>query len=152
MKVGCQYVPSHKTFTYRERHSDINPFEIRKRWQIGLGAATKTLKAKTQRMLRLTIMSVLRRYRSDRMFERPHIKGEIFIDTMAGRYKSLNNNRFAQLFVNNYFFDAAYPMEKKILSEQGLRELISDFEVLDRLVCVGSKEYTAKGTDFKKKV
>ena len=47
----CQDKPSHRIFTSKERHSDVNSFDIIERWQIELGAAIKTLKAKTQRML-----------------------------------------------------------------------------------------------------
>ena len=41
------------------------------------------------------------------MFELPCIKGKILIDTMAGRYKSLDRNSYAQVFTNDYFFAAA---------------------------------------------
>ena len=68
-----------------ERHPDVNPSDLSERWQIGLGAAAKTLKATTQRMLRSAIMPIARRHRVDCMFERPRIKGTIFTDTMAGR-------------------------------------------------------------------
>ena len=46
-----QGVPSHKTFTSKERHFDVNPSDLSKIWKIGLGNATKTLKATTQTML-----------------------------------------------------------------------------------------------------
>ena len=98
------------------------------------------------------MMPISRRYRSDCMFERPCIKGTKFIDTVAGRYNSLDNNCNPQVFYNDYLFAAAYPMEKKSLAGQGLREFISDFGVMDRLVCDGSKDQTSKGTDFMKEV
>ena len=50
------------------------------------------------------------------MFDRPHNKGTIFIDILAGKYKSLEVNRYAQVFTNDYFFAAAYLMEKKSLA------------------------------------
>ena len=43
-------------------------------------------------------------------------------------------------------------MDKKSLTGQGMRELIADFRVMDRLVCGLSKEQTSKGTDFMKEV
>ena len=70
----------------------------------------KGLKATTQRVLRSSIMTISVRYMFERMFERPLIKGEIFTDTMAGRYKSLDGNCYDQIFSNKYFFAAAYPM------------------------------------------
>ena len=98
------------------------------------------LKATTQRMLQSAIMNISIRYRYDRMFKRPHIKGKTFTDTMAGRYNSLYRNRYAQVFSNDSLFDAAYPMEKKSLAGQGMREFIGDFGVMDRLLCDISKE------------
>ena len=89
-----QDVPSHRNFTSKERHLDENPSDLRKRLQIVPGAATNTLKATTQRILRPSSMTISRGYRSNRMFERPCIKRTIFIDTMAGRYKSLDGNQY----------------------------------------------------------
>ena len=93
----------------------VNPSNLSYIWYIGLVAVTKMLKATTQRMLRLSIMPILRRYRADRMFDWPRIKGVIYTDMMAGRYKSLDINLYALVFSNYSFFAAAYPMEKKIL-------------------------------------
>ena len=71
---------------------------------------------------------------------------------MLGRYNSFDGNNYAQVFANNSFFAATYPMDKKSLAGQGLRDFIDDFEVMDRLVCNGSNEKTSKGTDFMKEV
>ena len=95
-------------------------------------------------------MTISRKYRSDRIFKRPHIKGAIFTDTISGQYKSFDGNRYAQLFAKNSFFLDAYTMKKKSLSGQGLGEFISNFRVIDHLVCYGSKDQTSKGTDFMK--
>ena len=65
--------------------------------------------------------------------------GVILTDIIEGPYKSLDSNRYAQLFANDSFFTAAYPMANKSLAGQGLREFISDFGVMDHLVCGGSK-------------
>ena len=96
-----QYIPSHRTLTSKERHFDVNPSKLSKRWQIGLGAATKTVKAATQRMLKLAIFPISIQYKVDCMFEQPHIKGTILTDTMVGWYKSLDRNRYAQVFAND---------------------------------------------------
>ena len=73
------------------------------------------------------------------MFERPRIKGAIFIETMEGQYNSLDENRYAQVFANWSFFADAYPMEKKVFTGQGLRWFIVNSGVMDRLVFDGSK-------------
>ena len=80
------------------------------------------------------------------MFKRPCIKGTIFVDTITGRYKSLDVNRYEQVFANESFFADAYPIEKENLAGQGLSDFIGNFGVMDRLACDGSKENTPKGT------
>ena len=84
-------------------------------------------------------MPISRRYRVDCMFNHPRIKGTIFTDTMTRRYKPLDNNSYAQVFSKKSFFDDAYPVKKKSLTGQGLREIIVNLRVMDRLFCNGSK-------------
>ena len=105
-----QDVTSHRIFTSKEKHLDVKPSDLRERWQIGLGAPNKTLKATIQRILRLAIIPISRGYRSNHMFERPHIKGTIFTYTTTERYKYLDSNRYAQVFPNDYFLSASYPI------------------------------------------
>ena len=75
-------------------------------------------KATTQRMLQLAIMLISRQYRFECMFKKQHIKGKIFTDTMIGRYKSLEGNRYAQVSTKNSFCATAYPMEKNSIEGQ----------------------------------
>ena len=95
-------------------------------------------------------MTISRQYIADRMFEWPHIKETIFTDTMEGRYNYLDGNRYDQVFANKTFFAAAYPMERVSLAEQGLKDFIENFRVMDHLVCDICKEQTSKGTDIMK--
>ena len=69
---------------------------------------------------------------------------------MEGGFKSLATNCYARIFANDSFFAAAYPMDKKSISGQVLREFIADFGVKHLLVCDLSKEQIAKGADFMK--
>ena len=91
----------------------------------------------------------MRQYRADRMFTRPRIRGTIYTDTMNGRNKSLNGNKNAQIFTNESFFAAAYPMEKKATAGQALKQFIADFGIPDRLVCDGVAEQVGKRTEFR---
>ena len=91
-----------------------------------------------------SILPLARRYRVDRMFIRPRICGTIYTDTMNGRYKSLDGNKHAQIFANELFFATAYPMEHKSSAGQALKQLISDFGILHKLVCDGAAEQVGK--------
>ena len=129
-----QDVPYHRTFTSKERHSDVNQSYLSEICQIGLGAATNKLKATTKRMLQLAIMTISRQYRYDRMLKRPRTEGKIFTETMESQYKPLDGNHYAKVFANDSLFTAAYPMDKKSLAGQGLRGFTSDFGVMELLV------------------
>ena len=118
------------------------------RWYIGLGKATQALKDHTHWLMRAAILLLVRRYHTDRMFIRPHIRSTIYMDTMNGRYKSLDGNRHAQIFANESFFATAYPMEHKSSAGQALKQFISDFGIPDKLVCDGAAEQVGKRTQF----
>ena len=82
------------------------------------------------------------------MFVRLRIHGTIHMDTMNGRYKSLDGNKHAQIFANESFFATAYPMEHKSSTGQALKQFISDFGIPDKLVCDGAAEQVGKRTEF----
>ena len=68
---------------------------------------------------------------------------------MNSQHKSLNGNKHAQVFVNESFFTAAYPMEKKATAGQALKQFIADFWIPDWLVCDGVAEQVRKRTEFR---
>ena len=82
------------------------------------------------------------------MYERPRIRGTIYMDTMGGWHKSLDGNKYAQVFVNDSFFAVSYPMDKKSSAGQALKQFIADFGIPERIVCDGSGEQTGKRMEF----
>ena len=98
------------------------------------------------------ILTLAWRYRVDRMFIRPCICGTIYMDTMNGRYKSLDGNKHAQIFANESFFATTYPMEHKSSAGQALKQFISNFGIPDKLVCDGAAEQVGKRTEFQSMV
>ena len=100
-------VPSAQTFHTKERNTTVTTADLSERWFIGLAQAEKTIRATTQRLLRSAILPLVRRYRADRMYERPRFKGTVYTDTMHGHFKSLDGNRYAQVFAAEDFFAAA---------------------------------------------
>ena len=110
-----------------------------------IGSSNTNAKVTTQHLMRSAIHPLARRYRADRMFIRPRIRGTIYTDTMNGRYKS-------QVFANESFFATAYPMEHKSSAGQALKQFISDFGIPDKLVCDGAAEQVGKRTEFQSTV
>ena len=82
------------------------------------------------------------------MYERLWICGAIDTDTMGGQHKSLDGNRYAQVFANDSFFAVSYPMEKKSSAGQALKQFIVEFGIPDWIICDGSGEQTGKSMEF----
>ena len=80
-----QDVPERRTFVSKERHPQVSPEELSDRWCIGLQQAKNTIKITTQKGVRSAILPLSRRYRADRVFERPLLRGDFYTDTMDAR-------------------------------------------------------------------
>ena len=61
------------------------------------------------------------------MYERPRICGVVYTDTMDGQHKSLEGDKFAQVFAMDFHFSAVYPMESKGHAGDALKQFITDF-------------------------
>ena len=149
---GKTDIPTLHTFQSSDRHSDVSPQELSERWGISLTAATKTLKKTTQRFLRCAILPLSRRYRTDRVFTRKTLSGDWSTDTMDGRCKTLDGNRYAQVFANKAYFSCIYPMSSKKQAGDALRLFCQEFGVPERLTFDGSKEQNGKNTQFMKQI
>jgi hypothetical protein len=106
-------VPLPRTFASGKRHSNVTAQGLSERWFIGLSQAHDTIKVTTQNCTQSAVLPLSRRYRADRVFEKPLLRGDFYTDTMDGRCKSLQGNRYAQIMANKDFFAIAYPMVSK---------------------------------------
>jgi hypothetical protein len=86
------------------------------------------------------------------VFERPLLRGQFYTDTMDARNKSLDGNRYAQVFANQDFFAMAYPMEHKSSAGEGLQQFVHDLGRPEKLTFDGSAEQCGKRTEFMKNV
>lgn len=145
-------VPTRKTVLSKERHSQVSPEELADRWCIGLTQAKNTIEVTTQTSARSALMPAGRRYRADRVFERPLLRGHFYTNTMDGRVKSLDGNKYAQVFASKEFFAVAYPMESKSSAGDGLRQFVHDYGRPEKLTFDGSREQCGKKTEFMKNV
>ena len=143
-----QDVPLSRTFTSKERHVGVSAQELSERWFIGLSQAHDTIKATTQNCTRSALLPLSRRYRVDRVFERPLLRGDFYSDTMDGRSKSLDGNRYAQIIANKDFFAVAYPMANKSSAGESLRRFIHEYGRPEKLTFDGSQEQCGRKTEF----
>ena len=119
---------------------------------IGLEQAKLTLKSTTQRYLRSALLPLSRRYKADRIFHHPRLQGEWFTDTVFCPVKSKDGNTCGQIFANDSYFAAFYPMDSKSKAGDALRVFCKEFGVPDTLRHDGAKEMCNKGTEFKAQV
>ena len=71
-------LPPVPTFQSKSRHSSVTPEDLSEQWFIGLKKAKDTIKNTTQHILCLALLPLAWRYREDRMYERPRIRGVVF--------------------------------------------------------------------------
>ena len=152
MNSGNTDIPLTSTFQSSERHSDVSAQSLSERWGISISTASKTLKQTTQRFLRSAILPLGRRYRQDRLFTRKTLNGEWATDTLDGRCKSLDGNKYAQVFTNKSYFSRIYPMDSKRKAGDALRTFCKEFGVPEKLTFDGSKEQCQPGTRFMKQI
>jgi len=141
-------VPIPTTFVSSERHTDVSPSDLSDRWFISIPQAKLTIKKSTQKFLRSAILPLTRRYRADQMFYRKQLSGQWSTNTMDGRVKSLDGNRYAQVFSNKQYFSKLYPIERKNEAGSALKLFCQEFGVPEHLTFDGSKEQNGKNTDF----
>lgn len=141
-------VPLPRTFASGKRHSNVTAQELSERWFIGLSQAHDTIKVTTQNCTRSAVLPLSCRYRADRVFEKPLLRGDFYTDTMDGRCKSLQGNRYAQIMANKDFFAIAYPMASKSSAGDSLRQFIHDFGRPEKLTFDGSQEQCGRKTEF----
>ena len=145
--------PTPHTFVSEDRKSNVTPQALAEKWLIGLEQAALTLKNTTQWIVRSALLPLARRYKADRVFTLPQLQGEWFTDTVdGGKVKSINGNKYGQIFANEKYFAAIYPMDKKSKAGDALRVFCKEFGVPDRLRYDGSKEQTGRKTEFQKQV
>ena len=149
---GTSDVPVPSAFSSSERHSDVTPQALSERWGISIAMATKTLQKTTQKFLRSAVLPLSRRYRADRVFTRKTLAGDWSTDTMDARCKSLEGNKYAQVFANKGYFSRIYPMNSKKKAGDALRLFCQEFGVPERLTFDGSKEQKEPSTEFMKQI
>ena len=145
-------LPMAKTFHSAERKQNVSVADISERWFIGLRQAANTIKATSQRLLRSAILPLARRYRADRMYERPRFHGVVYTDTLNGKVTLLDGNKYAQVFATTDFFATVYPMDTKAKAGDALKEFITDFGVPDKIVMDGASEQTGWKTTFMQQI
>ena len=86
------------------------------------------------------------------IFRLPRLQGEWATDTVDGRVKSSDGNRYAQIFTNQSYFATIYTMYSKAKAGDALRTFCQEFGVPERLTMDGGGEQAGRKTEFMKQV
>ena len=100
LDIGDNDISRPNVFQSSNRHIDVSAEDLSERWCISLKTAQKTLNKTTQKFIRSDLLPLSRRYRADRMFNKKTLTGAWSYDTLDGRTKSLDSDRYAQVFAN----------------------------------------------------
>ena len=140
------------TFVTEDRRADVSPQSLADRWLIGLEQAKLTLKSTTQTFLRSAHLPLARRYKADRMFFRPQLKGEWYTDTVFVPSKSKDGNICGQIYANGNYFVAFYPMDSKSKAGDSLRAFCREFGIPEKLRHDGAPEMVGRKTEFQRTI
>ena len=77
-----------------------------------------------QQLIQSEVITLSRRYLPEKMFRKKRIDSMWAYDTMDAQTKSLDGNRYDQVFSNGTFFAEIYPMARKVDAGIALKTFI----------------------------
>ncbi|MGH3054118.1 MAG: hypothetical protein ACRDL7_03970, partial [Gaiellaceae bacterium] len=126
-----------------DRRSDVDAGTLARRWGVSQSVASETLKLTTQRGVRYMQDYTDRRYRTRQAQLRyPHLRTQVYSDTMFSDVKSLRNFICAQVFVTSDDFNRVYPMKLRSDAGDTLNEFIKDIGIPELLITDNAGEET----------
>ena len=121
---------------------EVTPYDLAKRWNIGLETAKKTLLRTTQRALRTSPNPLLSQQYStnDRMLRYRRLPVDLFTDTFEAGIVSHRGNKYAQVYAHRNTWCKAYPMTRKSNAHETLSLLFAQEGVPSPLILDGARE------------
>ena len=140
-----------RDITTQERHHEVTPELLARKWGCGLLTVRQTLKHTTQLGVRSAIDPLTRRYRTDILqLHYRRLVARFFTETMFSKKKSLMGNTCAQIYTDGGGFITVYPMKSKGQVGQTLKNLVQDVGIPNALTFDGSLEQVGPETHFQK--
>ena len=111
IETGKSDVPITYIFKNSNRHLDVTAQDLSERWRISISATVNKLNKTTHNFLRSSVLPLSRRYITDRLFTRKTFRGDCLTDTMHTKFKSLEVNKYVEVFANKASFFRIHPMD-----------------------------------------
>ena len=143
-------VPVRPSFVSTERHTKATAEKLSERLGIGLHRARATLRSTLQRGTRSAILPLARRYRADRMFLRPRLKGKFSTDTAYFNHKSIRGNIASQIYFHKSGFYSCHHLSKVDDKQVGptLKKFIAEYGIPEHLTMDGAAVQVGRNTSF----
>ncbi|CAJ1965439.1 unnamed protein product [Cylindrotheca closterium] len=143
-------VPVRPSIVSTERHTKATAENLSERLGIGLHRARATLRSTLQRGTRSAILPLARRYRADRMFLRPRLKGKFSTDTAYFNHKSIRGNIASQIYFHKSGFYSCHHLSKVDDKQVGptLKKFIADYGIPEHLTMDGAAVQVGRNTSF----
>ena len=129
-----------------DRHSQIGPEELAKKWNVGIQTAKDTLDVKTQHGVCTAVQPMTRQLRVNNLhLHRPLLQGTWFADTLISKVKPIRGNKCANIFIQGKFTKVV-PMTACSELGQSLVKFTDDVGIPEHLVTDGAGEFTGRAT------
>ena len=140
-----------KNVLTKDRHHQITPELISRKWGCGLLIARNTLNCTTQLGVRSAIGPLTRRYRTDILqLHYCRLNTTFYTDTMFAKSKSLKNNTSCQIYTDGQGFVWADLIKAKSETGKTLKKLIQDVGIPRKIIFDGAMEQVGPDTEFQK--
>ena len=133
-----------------DRHSQIGPEELARKWNVGIQTANDNLDVPKKHGVSTAVQPMTIRLRVDHLhLHRPLLRGTWFADTLMSKVKSIRGNQCANIFTQGKFIKFV-PMMASSESGQSLVNFTDDVGIPEHLVTDGAGEFTGRVTEFVK--
>lgn len=112
MDISTAELSVPNSYQSSKRHSDVSTDDLSNEWFISFAQTTKT-KNTTQNYSISALLPLFRRYRVNHVYFNKTLTGEWSTDTIDDRTKSLDGDRYAQVYANKGYFAKIYPMDSR---------------------------------------
>ena len=126
------------------KQSKLTPAELSKRWGIGLGTASATIRCSTQRGRRSVVNSSRRFQTKSHHFRYKTLPGKFYSDTLIGKVKSVRQFKYGQVTTNGLGYTRFLPIESKSEAHNGILDFIHNAGIPEWLITDGSKEQSSR--------
>ena len=147
-------LPTRQTHTSTERHRKISAEVLADRFGIVIQRTRATLRETVQRGTRSAILTIRRRYSTDRQHTVKRLNRKSATDKIWAKSMLLQGNLESQMYSHKCGFNVSYPIPRANSEHVGysLNYFVSDYGAPEHLTYDGAAMQIGRNTNFQKSV